>query len=68
MIEVSISHLLSVFVPAVLALVGWMTWISKVLWEIRTEVSERVAHQDATVSGHETRISQLEDVVYGRRR
>lgn len=56
------SELLTVAVPGVLGVVTWMTYVTKMLWDIRVDVSTRSARQDTTLDDHERRITELESI------
>lgn len=56
------SELLTVAVPGVLSVVTWMTYVTKMLWDIRLDVSARSARQDAQLGDHERRITDLEAI------
>lgn len=62
-VVLSNSDILTIGVPVVGITVVWATWITKMVYDIRTDTSSRAAQQDAFNADIRADISELQDLL-----
>ncbi len=62
-ITLTTSETLMVAVPSALGMLGWMTWLSKMIWDIRTDVSVRSARQDTRLDDLEQDVLEIQNLL-----
>ena len=61
-LTLSTTEVLSVVIPVVLGVVGWASWVTKMVWDIHTNTKVTSARHDERLDDHEERLNELENL------
>ncbi len=60
---VDLTDLLAVVIPSVALAIGWATYVTRMIWEIKTDVSARSARQDTRLDDLEKDVGELQTLL-----